>query len=163
MRDADDTADDMNGPNRTDGVGGVDGKANQQMKHGDSAYGDSAYGDLTRHDLTHSTPVERDIALLLADAADGVEVGIAPYQAVVRGGRRRKARRWAVAAAAAVVIAGTTGTLALATVTDGDRGRVVPAASAPVPTDRVTPDARVTYEPSRTTLAQGRTRARPGE
>ncbi|MER5828915.1 hypothetical protein ABT086_43740, partial [Streptomyces mirabilis] len=63
----------------------------------------------TNHDMTH-----RDIAFLLADAADEAEIGIAPYQAVVRGGRRRKARRWALAAAAALVIAGSTGTLALA-------------------------------------------------
>ncbi len=140
----------------TDGTGDTgdrDGKANRQMKHDDSAY-----GDLTRHDLTHSTPLERDIALLLADAADDVTVGIAPYQAVLRGGRRRRTRRWAVAAAAAVVIAGTTGTLALATVSGDGRAHVVPA--APVPTERATPDTPTTTEPSRTTLAQGRDRGR---
>ncbi|MDG4864788.1 hypothetical protein P8605_42235, partial [Streptomyces sp. T-3] len=61
------------------------------------------------------TMAERDIALLLADAADGVEPGIAPFQAVVRGGKRRRARRrWAIGAAAALVIAGSTGSLALA-------------------------------------------------
>lgn len=60
-----------------------------------------------------------------------------------------------VAAAAAVVIGGTTGTLALA-VTDGGRGRVAPAATAPVPTEVVTPDARVRNEPWRSTLAEGR-------
>ncbi|MFM9589790.1 hypothetical protein ACKI1J_15305 [Streptomyces scabiei] len=136
-----------------DGAGGMDGKANRQMKHDDSAY-----GDLTRHDLTHSTPLERDIALLLADAADDVTVGIAPYQAVLRGGRRRRTRRWAVAAAAAVVIAGTTGTLALATVSDVGRAHVVPAAPVPVPTEQVTSDARTKNEPSRTTLAQGKDR-----
>lgn len=63
----------------------------------------------TNHDMTNT-----DIALLLADAADGVEIGIAPTQAVIRGGRRRRARRWAVATAAALVIVGSTGTLALA-------------------------------------------------
>lgn len=63
----------------------------------------------TNHDMTHT-----DIAVLLADAADGVEIGIAPTQAVIRGGRRRRARRWAVATAAALAIVGTTGTLALA-------------------------------------------------
>ncbi|MFB7508308.1 hypothetical protein ACFC0P_33555, partial [Streptomyces broussonetiae] len=46
---------------------------------------------------------QTDIALLLADAADEVEIGIAPVQAVIRGGRRRRARRWAVAAATALV------------------------------------------------------------
>ncbi|MDX3519730.1 hypothetical protein [Streptomyces scabiei] len=134
-------------------MGDRDGKANRQMQHDDNAY-----GDLTRHDLTHSTPLERDIALLLADAADDVTVGIAPYQAVLRGGRRRRTRRWAVAAAAAVVIAGTTGTLAVATVSGEGRVHTMPA--APVPTERATPDSRTTKEPSRTTLAQGRDRGR---
>lgn len=36
----------------------------------------------TNHDMTNT-----DITLLLADAADEVEIGIAPYQAVIRGGR----------------------------------------------------------------------------
>ena len=63
----------------------------------------------TNHDMTYDE-AHADIALLLADAADEVEVGAAPYQAVVRGGRRRKTRRWAVAAVAAAVIAGSTGT-----------------------------------------------------
>lgn len=82
-------------------------------------------------DMTH-----RDIALLLADAADGVEVDIAPTQAVVRGGRRRRARRWAVAAAAALAIVGTTGTVALAGLPGGGGGRAEPAvtrSSAPLP------------------------------
>ncbi|WP_241741035.1 hypothetical protein [Streptomyces sp. L2] len=52
---------------------------------------------------------QTDIALLLADAAEDVEIGIAPVDAVVRGGRRRRARRWAVVAATAVVLAGSTG------------------------------------------------------
>lgn len=82
-------------------------------------------------DMTH-----RDIALLLADAADGVEVGTAPTQAVVRGGRRRRARRWAVAAAAALAIVGTTGTVALAGLPGGGGGKAEPAvtrSSAPLP------------------------------
>lgn len=154
-----------------------DGKAKQQMKHGDGTHGDGmdgggmrdddldgdltrrdrthgerTHGDLTAHDLAYATPVERDIALLLADAAHEVEVGMAPYQAVVRGGRRRRARRWAVAAAAAVVIAGTTGTLALAGAPGGGDGggRVVPAATP------ATPEARRLHEPWRSTLAEGR-------
>ncbi|MYW16381.1 hypothetical protein GT039_12405, partial [Streptomyces sp. SID2955] len=61
-------------------------------------------GDLENHDMAHS-----DIALLLADAADEVEIGIAPVQAVVRGGRRRRARRRAVLAATALVLTGSTG------------------------------------------------------
>ncbi|MEU1516913.1 hypothetical protein ABZ490_33015 [Streptomyces sp. NPDC005811] len=56
---------------------------------------------------------QHDIALLLADAADEVEIGIAPTQALIRGGRRRRARRWAVAAATTLVVAGSTGALAL--------------------------------------------------
>ncbi|MGW0580704.1 hypothetical protein ACWD25_33225, partial [Streptomyces sp. NPDC002920] len=56
------------------------------------------------HEMTH-----HDIALLLADAADEVEIGIAPTQALIRGGRRRKARRWAVGAGVALVVAGSTG------------------------------------------------------
>jgi hypothetical protein len=101
----------------------------------------------TNHDMTH-----RDIALLLAEAADEVEIGIAPYQAVVRGGRRRKARRWAIAAAAALVIAGSTGTtLALAGGGGGSDGRrVEPAATQPS-----TAGQRVMYKPQVTTLAMG--------
>ncbi|MGW4140591.1 hypothetical protein ACWELV_27910 [Streptomyces mirabilis] len=99
----------------------------------------------TNHDMTH-----RDIAFLLADAADEAEIGIAPYQAVVRGGRRRKARRWALAAAAALVIAGSTGTLALAGVTGGDARKVGPAATRPPAGDE-----RHVYEPQRSDLARG--------
>src|SRR5881397_1320709 len=87
----------------------------------------------TNHDMTNT-----DIALLLAEAADGVEIGIAPTQAVIRGGRRRRARRWAVATAAALAIVGTTGTVALAGLPgggDGHRGAQVatqpPASVAP--------------------------------
>ncbi|MDX3134273.1 hypothetical protein PV367_31820 [Streptomyces europaeiscabiei] len=128
---------DVKGAGGSGGAGGKDGKANRHMTQGDSTQGD----------ITTGTAVERDIAFLLADAAGEVEIGIAPYQAVVRGGRRRKARRWAVAAAAAVVIAGTTGTLAVTVVPDGGGGRVMPAA---------TPEVRRMDEPWRTTVAEGR-------
>jgi len=98
------------------------------------------------HDMTDS-----DIALLLADAADEVEIGIAPYEAVVRGGRRRRARRWAVAAATALVLAGSSATLAVAGLPDGDGGRVTPAATQPKPTaSHIFHD-----QPHRTTLATG--------
>ncbi|WP_406478400.1 hypothetical protein [Streptomyces sp. NBC_01615] len=102
-------------------------------------------------ETNHDMATHRDIALLLAEAADEVEIGIAPYQAVVRGGRRRKARRWAVAAAAALVIAGSTGTLALAGVTGGDGKQVAPAATRPP-----TAEQRHVYAPQRTTLASAR-------
>ncbi|MFF3331157.1 hypothetical protein ACFYWX_16575 [Streptomyces sp. NPDC002888] len=80
----------------------------------------------TNHDMTH-----HDIALLLADAADEVEIGIAPTQAVIRGGRRRRARRWAVAAATAVVVAGSTGALALSGLPGGHEHGVTPAGPGP--------------------------------
>ncbi|MCT9079296.1 hypothetical protein [Streptomyces fulvoviolaceus] len=99
----------------------------------------------TSHDMTNS-----DISLLLADAADEVEIGIAPYQAVIRGGRRRRARRWAVAAATALVLAGSSATLAVAGLPGGDGGRVAPAATQP----SQTPKADVSA-PQRTTLATG--------
>ncbi|MFJ6082281.1 hypothetical protein ACIQI8_12840 [Streptomyces sp. NPDC092369] len=93
---------------------------------------------------------DRDIALLLADAADGVEVGIAPTQAVIRGGRRRRARRWAVATATALAIVGSTATLALAGL-PGDGHQVAPAVTQrPTPTPAAFQDA-----PHRTTLATG--------
>ncbi|TXS45052.1 hypothetical protein EAO75_19260 [Streptomyces sp. uw30] len=100
---------------------------------------------MTSHDMTHT-----DIAVLLADAADEVEIGIAPYDAVLRGGRRRKARRWAVATATAVVLVGSAGTLAVAGMPGGhgDRGSSV-ATSAPT---APAPDVRT---PSRTLLAAG--------
>ncbi|MFE2212206.1 hypothetical protein ACFW93_09500 [Streptomyces canus] len=94
------------------------------------------------HDMSDS-----DIAVLLADAADEVEIGIAPYQAVLRGGRRRRARRWAVAAATALVLAGSSATLAVAGLPGGDKGQV--ATQPLVPADA---------DPSRvlqTTLATG--------
>ncbi|MGY5044984.1 hypothetical protein ACWDE0_04900 [Streptomyces sp. 900105755] len=102
------------------------------------------------HDMTQA---ESDIALLLADAADGVEIGIAPVQAVMRGGRRRRARRWAVAAATAVaVLAGSAGaTLAVTGLPSGghgDRGGEVAVRPA-------SPEARHVYSPETTDLALG--------
>lgn len=102
--------------------------------------------DRERHTMT-----DRDIALLLADAADGVEVGIAPTQAVIRGGRRRRARRWAIATATALAIVGSTATLALAGLPGGDGHEVAPAATQRPTT---TPDA-FQDAPHRTTLATG--------
>ncbi|MCQ9184274.1 hypothetical protein KMT30_35595 [Streptomyces sp. IBSBF 2953] len=84
----------------------------------------------TNHDMTR-----HDIALLLADAADEVEIGIAPTQALIRGGRRRRARRWAVAAAATLVVAGSTGALAVTGLPGGDGGRTAPAATRPAVTE----------------------------
>ncbi|MDI5912827.1 MULTISPECIES: hypothetical protein [Streptomyces] len=84
----------------------------------------------TSHDMRDS-----DIALLLADAADEVEIGIAPYQAVLRGGRRRRARRWAVAAATALVLAGSSATLAVAGLPGGDGGQVATQPLVPVDAD----------------------------
>ncbi|KUO09972.1 hypothetical protein [Streptomyces sp. DSM 15324] len=102
----------------------------------------SADGE-TSHNMT-----QHDIALLLADAADEVKIGIAPAQALIRGGRRRKARRWAVVATTTLVLAGSTGALALTGLSgDGDRG--VSPASRPVASAE-------TSEPDmRTTLASG--------
>ncbi|MFD5521257.1 hypothetical protein [Streptomyces sp. NPDC127066] len=99
-------------------------------------------------EMNHDMAADADIAFLLAEAADEVEIGTAPYQAVLRGGRRRKARRWAMAAAAALVVAASTGTLALAGGTDDRGGRVEPAVTAPS-----TPERRHVYEPQMTTLA----------
>lgn len=97
------------------------------------------------HDMSDS-----DIALLLADAADEVEIGIAPYEAVIRGGRRRRARRWAVAAATALVLAGSSATLAVAGLPDGG-GQVAPAATPP----SASPSKTVVDRPHRSTLATG--------
>ncbi|MEU9451707.1 hypothetical protein [Streptomyces sp. NPDC048277] len=96
------------------------------------------------------TQTESDIALLLADAADGVEIGIAPVQAVMRGGRRRRTRRWAVAAATAVVVLGGSAgaTLAFAGL-PGEHHRTEVAAKPS------SPEARHVYEPQRTELARG--------
>ncbi|MGW4567787.1 hypothetical protein ACWEN3_37215 [Streptomyces sp. NPDC004561] len=103
--------------------------------------------DRENHDMT-----QRDIALLLADAADEVEIGIAPVEALVRGGRRRRARRWAVAAATALVLAGSTGaTLAVTGLPgDGHADRTAPVAIRPTPVR-----ARHVDEPRRTVLARG--------
>ncbi len=103
---------------------------------------------------TNTTMTDRDIALLLADAADEVEIGIAPYQAVIRGGRRRRARRWALATAAALVITGASGTLALAGLRDGDGVEVTPAVTQR-PTEPSTPEERHVYEPQDTMIGTG--------
>ncbi len=102
-------------------------------------------GDREKHDMTQT-----DIALLLADAADEVEIGIAPVQAVIRAGRRRRtARRWAVAAATTLVLAGSTGaTLALTGLPGADRRTHVAAGPS-------TPEARHVYRPQRTSLGSG--------
>jgi hypothetical protein len=97
------------------------------------------------HDMSDS-----DIALLLADAADEVEIGIAPYDAVIRGGRRRRARRWAVAAATALVLAGSSATLAVAGLPGGSGEGGVAATQPPV-----TGTPRVSELAKRTTLARG--------
>lgn len=98
------------------------------------------------HDMSDS-----DIALLLADATDEVEIGIAPYEAVIRGGRRRRARRWAVAAATALVLAGSSATLAVAGLPGDGGGQVAPAATQPEPA----PSHVFHDKPHRTTLATG--------
>ncbi|AZM52977.1 hypothetical protein DMA15_10530 [Streptomyces sp. WAC 01529] len=92
------------------------------------------------------TTAHRDIAHRLTAAADEVEIGIAPYQAVMRGGRRRKTRRWVVGALAAVAIAGSTGSLALAVV-DGE-SRTRPAALVD------SAEARHVYAPQVTPLTK---------
>ncbi|MGN9759712.1 hypothetical protein [Streptomyces sp. SD31] len=100
---------------------------------------------MTSHDMTHT-----DIALLLADAADEVEIGIAPYQAVIRGGRRRRARRWAVATATALVLVGSAGTLAVAGMPGGDGSR-----GSHVATQPPSAEDRHVYVPQRSTIATG--------
>ncbi|MFD5637647.1 hypothetical protein ACFWJM_26360 [Streptomyces sp. NPDC127077] len=106
----------------------------------------------TNRETHHDMATDADIAFLLAQAADEVEIGMAPYQAVLRGGRRRRARRWATAAAVALVVAGSAGSLALAggTGTDHGGGRVEPAVTGPS-----TPEKRHVYEPQATTVARG--------
>lgn len=93
---------------------------------------------------------DSDIALLLADAADEVEIGIAPYDAVIRGGRRRRARRWAVAAATALVLAGSSATLAAAGLPGGGGGGGAVATQPPA-----TGTPRVFEPANRVTLATG--------
>ncbi len=102
----------------------------------------------TNQDMAYGDTAHTDIAFMLAGAADEVEIGIAPYQAVVRGGRRRRARRWAVAAATALVLAASTGTLALAGIGDGNE-------VSQVATRPPTAEERHVYAPQRTTLATG--------
>ncbi|MFD6436034.1 hypothetical protein [Streptomyces venezuelae] len=89
-----------------------------------------------------------DIAHRLADVADGVEIGAAPYQAVLRGGRRRKTRRWALGALAAATIVASTGSLALAVVDGGDRTQSA--------SQHGTAQARHVYTPSFTPLTEVR-------
>lgn len=103
--------------------------------------------DRENHDMAQT-----DIALLLAEAADEVEIGIAPVQAVVRGGRRRRTRRWAVTAATALALTGSTGvTLALAGLPASHHAaRVAPAATRPA-----SPQERHVYAPQRTELGRG--------
>jgi len=97
------------------------------------------------HDMT-----DRDIALLLAEAADGVEIGIAPTQAVMRGGRRRRTRRWVVGTVVALAIAGSTGTLAAAGLTHGDGN-----SPAQVATQPPAPKPRHVDQPRSSALAIG--------
>ncbi|MCS0603477.1 hypothetical protein NX794_19980 [Streptomyces sp. LP11] len=96
--------------------------------------------------MTRTTPT--DIALLLADVADEVEIGAAPVQAVIRGGRRRRARRWAVAAATTLVLAGSTGATLMAAGLPGEHRTT--ATQLPV-----SPQTRHVYVPQRTELAHG--------
>ena len=93
---------------------------------------------------------DRDIALLLAQAADGVEIGIAPTEAVIRGGRRRRTRRWAVGAAVALALAGSTGTLAAAGLTHGDGNGPARVATRPP-----APEPRHVDQPRSSALAIG--------
>ncbi|MFE0382891.1 hypothetical protein ACFW1F_02225 [Streptomyces bungoensis] len=102
--------------------------------------------DRENHEMTQS-----DIAFLLADATDEVEIGIAPVQQVMRAGRRRRARRWAVAAVTAAVVAGATGAaLAFPELPGGHGNRQGYVAKPPSP-----PQARHVYDPQRTELARG--------
>lgn len=101
----------------------------------------------TEHDMAHTS--HADLAFLLAEAADEVEIGIAPYQSVIRGGRRRRARRWAVAAVTALVVSGSSATLAVAGLPGGGGDRVAPPAGR---SQSATPNP---YAAQRTTLATG--------
>ncbi|MGC9537736.1 hypothetical protein [Streptomyces sp. UG1] len=98
----------------------------------------------------------RDIARLLSEAADEVEIGIAPYDAVLRGGRRRKARRWAVATATALVLVGSAGSLAVAGLPSGDGADRGPAV-ATQPTQAMPPGL---LKPWSTVLAVGTEKGR---
>lgn len=101
--------------------------------------------DRENHDMTQT-----DIAFLLADAADEVEIGIAPVEAVIRGGRRRRARRWAVATATVLVLAGSTGATLAVTGLPGHADR-----NSTVTTRPSTPEARHVYVPQVTEVAHG--------
>ncbi|MFI9558234.1 hypothetical protein [Nonomuraea endophytica] len=90
---------------------------------------------------------ERDIALLLREAAEGVEVGAAPYEKVVRGGRRRRARRRAAGAVLALALAG------IAVPVAGDLTADRPLVNWE-PTAKVELDRRYVYDPSVTTLGE---------
>ncbi|MEV6052171.1 hypothetical protein [Streptomyces sp. NPDC052107] len=109
--------------------------------------------DRESHDMNGMTDMtQTDIAFLLADAADEVEIGIAPVQVVIRGGRRRRARRWAVAAATTLVLAGSTGaTLAVTGLPGGGHAD----RRTNVATEPPSPDARHVYVPQLTEVARG--------
>ncbi|MGW0145220.1 hypothetical protein ACWDVU_06375 [Streptomyces sp. NPDC003333] len=115
---------------------------------------------LTVHDpgdAAERTP--SDIAPLLADAADRVEVGTAPYAAVLRGGRRRKARRWAAATATALALVASAGTLAVTGLPAGDGSGDTSVATNPAPPPAPpAPDVRT---PSRTLLLSGTDHGEP--
>lgn len=104
--------------------------------------------DRETHERTEMT--QTDIALLLADAADEVEIGIPPVEAVVRGGRRRRARRWAVATATALVLAGSTGATLAVTGLPGRTDGHTTVATRPT-----TAEARHVYAPRVTEVAHG--------
>lgn len=79
---------------------------------------------------------QRGIAVLLREAADQVEPGMAPYQAVVRGGRRRKARRWAAGAVATLALTGVAATLGANVLMTGQAAPSVAAQTEPSPQER---------------------------
>ncbi|MEW2451946.1 hypothetical protein AB0896_31025 [Streptomyces parvulus] len=108
---------------------------------------------LTVHDPGDSERTPSDVALLLADAADGVVVGTAPYASVLRGGRRRRARRWAAASATALALAASAGTLAVAGLPAGNGSGDTSVATNPAPPP--TPPGPDVRTPSRTLLASG--------
>ncbi|MFF7335310.1 hypothetical protein ACIQU5_07685 [Streptomyces sp. NPDC090306] len=74
---------------------------------------------------------ERDIGLLLADAADGFDSGPAPVQAVVRAGRARRTRRRAAVGAVGLAAAALAGTLAVAGLPGGEHAAQPAKPSAP--------------------------------
>ncbi|MEV7325831.1 hypothetical protein [Streptomyces sp. NPDC093970] len=103
------------------------------------------------------TQAESDIALLLAEATDRVEIGTAPLQAVLRGGRRRRARRWAVAAVAVAVLGGAAGgSLAFAGLPGEHGHRRADVAGTPT-----SPEDRHVYEPQETELSTGTYQGKP--